>query len=199
MGAARLPSSVRWARRAVFVVMLMLCAGALWAWYAGRLGVLPEEVVMHAAGRGGLLLLLVVLGCGFATRLTGWRGFVAVRRQLGLWAFAVLGGHVALWAWFDQGGDPAIMAAEIAHIAYLQVGVAAFLMLVPLVITSIPRVQRAMRRSSWRRLHLGAHAAAGAGLLHYFLLAPIVAPGFWLALGAWSAFVVARVLGARGA
>jgi len=168
--------SNRWlpfARGGVF----LLCGGyplwLLFTWWQERLGPLPDEVVMQALGAWGLLLLLATLALSAGYRLTGWRLLVGVRRQVGLWAFTYLCGHLLVWAGWAQFWDWGFIWLELRELAHLQLGLFGLLLLLPLAVTSIPMLQRWMGREPWQWLHALVYPAAAAGLLHVWLLSRV--------------------------
>src|SRR5690625_5300367 len=130
------------ASQAIFLFRWTLFAAAsapllwmFWAWHADALGVFPEERLLHQLGRLGLLLLLLTLTARPAFRITGWPGFMAVRRQVGLWSFAYLMLHAVVWLWLHQMWEWDFIRAELVDLRYLQVGAVSLLLLIPLAVT----------------------------------------------------------------
>ncbi|WP_200175376.1 sulfite oxidase heme-binding subunit YedZ [Ectothiorhodospira shaposhnikovii] len=144
------------------------------SWLAGTLGVIPEERLLHELGRWGLYLLLATLALGPAFRLTGWPGFPAVRRAMGLWAFTYLLLHVLVWMMMIQGGSWSFMVAEVQELRHLQTGLLAWVMLVPLVLTSVNRARDWLGRERWQRLHRLAYVSAAGGILHYWMVSRVI-------------------------
>lgn len=99
-------------------------------------------------------------------RATGWP-VVRFRRRLGLAAFAFVCVHFALWAGFDNGLDVATMLDDVAESPYVTVGFAAFLLLVPLAITSTRGWGRRLGRR-WIRLHRLVYVAAALAVIHFW-------------------------------
>ncbi|MCG5512565.1 sulfite oxidase heme-binding subunit YedZ [Ectothiorhodospira shaposhnikovii] len=144
------------------------------AWQTGMLGVVPEERLLHELGRWGLYLLLATLALGPAFRLTGWPGFPAVRRAMGLWAFTYLLLHVLVWVVMIQGGSWSFMVAEVLALRHLQTGLIAWVMLVPLVLTSVNRARERLGRVRWQWLHRLAYVSAAGGILHYWMVSRVI-------------------------
>ncbi len=186
-------SQIRLFRWGLFIGLLAPLAWFYWAWLNGRLGVFPEETLLHALGRLGLILLLATLALGPAFRLTGWRGFMAVRRQLGLWSFTYLLLHFLVWLGLDQGWYWSFIAAELRELRYLQVGLVSLLLLVPLVLTSVPRAQYLLGLRRWQWLHRLAYVSAAGGVLHFWLLARVERLEVWLAAVVLALLVVFRL------
>ncbi len=184
---------IRLFRWCLFAAVLAPLLWLWWGWQTGRLGVFPEEVLLHALGRIGLVLLLATLALGPLFRLTGWRGFMAVRRQLGLWSFTYLLLHFLAWLGLDQGWYWEFIVAELREIRYLQVGLVSLLLLVPLVLTSVPQAQRLLGLRRWQWLHRLAYVSAAGGVVHFWLLARFERPEVWLAAAVLASLVVFRL------
>ncbi|MCE9663903.1 sulfoxide reductase heme-binding subunit YedZ [Halomonas sp. M5N1S17] len=141
-----------------------------WQWFFGDLGAVPGEAVVHFTGMTGLTLLLVTIAVSPAYRVTGWVGFMAARRQIGLWAFFWLVAHMLAWMGLDQYWDWPWIRREMIELPYIRYGVAALLLLVPLAITSFRRVQQAMGYRAWHWLHRLIYVSAALGVTHLWVL-----------------------------
>lgn len=154
-------------------------AWLLWAWWAGRLGVVPDETLLHLTGRFALALLVLTLAMGPIFALTRWQAIAAMRRPLGLWVFGYALAHLWVWAVLDQGGQIAFIAMELASMAHLQLGLAALLLMLPLAVTSTDGAVRRLGMPWWRRLHLLVWPAALIAVVHGWMVArfgnPLVA------------------------
>src|SRR5690625_3452951 len=165
----------------------------LWAWHADALGVFPEERLLHQLGRLGLLLLLLTLTARPAFRITGWPGFMAVRRQVGLWSFAYLMLHAVVWLWLHQMWEWDFIRAELVDLRYLQVGAVSLLLLIPLAVTSVAAAQRLLGPQRWQRLHRLVYFAAAGGVLHFWMLARVDRFEVWLATFALAGLMLFRL------
>lgn len=186
-------TAFRWA---VFVASLAPLVWLLWAWHSSALGVFPEERLVHLLGEFGLLLLLLTLATGPAFRLSSWRGFMAVRRQLGLWSYCYLMLHALVWAGLQMGWDWPLIAIEVRELAYLQLGLVSLVILTPLALTSVPAAPRLLGLRRWRRLHRLAYVAAAAGIVHYWLVVRVDSITVWLATATLLLLVAFRLLDA---
>jgi sulfoxide reductase heme-binding subunit YedZ len=92
---------------------------------------------------------------------------IGLRRMLGLFAFTCVSLHFLNWLVLDQWFDLRAIAADIAKRPYITVGVAAFLMLVPLAVTSTAGWMRRLGRR-WHRLHKLVYPAAVLGCVHFW-------------------------------
>jgi sulfoxide reductase heme-binding subunit YedZ len=143
------------------------------------LGANPIEEITHASGDWTLRLLLATLAVTPARRLLGWPALAPLRRTLGLAAFAWGCTHVATWVALDHFFDWRSIAEDVLERRYVTAGMAGFLCLLPLALTSTRRWQRRLGRR-WVRLHRLAYVAPVCGVVHYVwlvkadLLAPLV-------------------------
>ena len=139
----------------------------LWLYQAWEnvLGPDPGKVLVDRLGLGTLVLLLITLSMTPAQKLTGWAGWVAVRRQLGLWCFAYVVLHLSGYTAFILGFDWSQLGVELRKRPYIIVGALGFLCLLALAVTSNRYSQRRLG-SGWKKLHRLAYVVLGLGLLH---------------------------------
>ncbi len=147
---------------ACLLPLVWLC-GLAWQ---GQLGANPVETLSHRTGDWSLRFLLLTLTITPARRLTGWNRLQQFRRMLGLFAFFYVGLHFAIYLVFDQFFDWPAIVADVVKRPYLTVGFAAFLLLIPLAITSTYRMMKRLGRN-WQRLHRLVYPIAVLGVLHY--------------------------------
>lgn len=155
-------------------IALWLGAAAPGAWllaghFRGWLGVNPIEKLTHVTGMAALVLLLVTLAVTPVRRLTGWNPLIRIRRPLGLFAFFYACLHVAIWMVLDLGLRFEWVWEDVRERPYITVGLAAFVLLVPLAVTSTRGwIQRLGR--TWGRLHRLVYASAALGIVHFYWL-----------------------------
>lgn len=135
-----------------------------------QLGANPVETLSHATGIWALRLLLLSLAMTPLRRLSGRVEFVQVRRLLGLWAYAWVCVHFSIYLVLDLQGSPAQLAEDLVQRRYVTVGFIAWLLLLPLAVTSTRAWQRRLRRR-WKQLHRLAYVAALLGGVHFLWLA----------------------------
>lgn len=153
-----------------FVVFLAACvAPVLWLYQAWifALGPDPGKVLVDRLGLGTLILLLITLAMTPLQKLTGWAGWIVVRRQLGLWCFAYVFMHMSAYAVFVLGLDWSQLGVELVKRPYIIVGSLAFIGLLVLAVTSNRYSQRRLG-SRWKKLHRLIYVILGLGLLHMF-------------------------------
>ena len=142
-----------------------LVAGLFLNW----LGPNPIETLTHITGMTTLVLLLVTLSITPLRRITGWNGAIRLRRLLGLFAFFYALTHFNIWFVFDQVFNWRWMVEDIIERPYITVGFSAFVILIPLALTS---TKGWMRRLGirWTKIHRGIYLAATLGVIHYYWL-----------------------------
>ena len=159
---------------------------ALWLfWLAatGGLGPDPVRALEHWYGEIALWLLTLGLTVTPLRRLTGL-SLLRFRRAIGLLAFAHVCFHVAVWLLLDIQLDAAAAWQDIFERPHITVGMVAFVLLVPLALTSSDRAVRRLGPEAWRRLHWLVYPAALGGAVHYMMLVKTweAAPILWLAV-----------------
>ncbi len=141
-----------------------------------NLGANPVETVLHWSGRSALVLLLVGLSITPLRRLTGWNRIIRVRRLVGLFAFSYAFLHLLLYLVVDQGLAWSFILEDVAKRPFITAGVTAFLLLVPLAITSTKGWIRRLGKR-WQKVHRLVYPAAALGTLHFYW--KVKADTFW--------------------
>ncbi|MGE7958435.1 protein-methionine-sulfoxide reductase heme-binding subunit MsrQ [Pseudomonas sp. NPDC089530] len=152
-------------RLGVFIVVAIWPLFWLYQAWASVLGPDPGKVLVDRLGLGTLTLLLITLSMTPLQKLTGWAGWIAVRRQLGLWCFAYVVLHLSAYAVFILGLDWSQLGVELRKRPYIIVGSLGFLGLLALAVTSNRYSQRRLG-SRWKKLHRLVYFILGLGLLH---------------------------------
>ena len=156
-------------QRALKVGTFVLCSlPFLWIAYSaatGRLGPDPAEALMLSTGVWSLRLLAVTL---LISPLRAWTGQSVVlrqRRMVGLFAFFYGCVHFVSFLQFYIGWDATALGEELAERPYITLGFSAWLLLLPLAMTSTRGMQRRLR-GNWQRLHRLIYPAAVLACLH---------------------------------
>lgn len=145
---------------------------ALWlGWSAldGRLGYDPLQAALRFTGDTALIVLLSSLACRPIELLSGWLTPLKWRRPLGLYAFGYAALHLYLFAVVDFGLRLQPILRELAEKRYLWAGLAAFLILLALAVTSFSWSKLWLRRS-WKHLHRLVYLAGALAMLHFGLV-----------------------------
>lgn len=159
----------RWLKPLVFIVCLLPLIILGWQLYTGQLGANPIDEVADSTGEWSLRFLLITLMATPLKRLFGWAWAIRVRRMLGLYAFFYAGLHLFTYLWLDQFFDWGEIWLDILERPFITVGMLAFVLLLPLAITSNKFMVRRMRRS-WKQLHRLAYVIPALGVLHFWWL-----------------------------
>lgn len=155
-----------WLRLAIFVIG---CLFPVWWLYEAAMGLLgpdPGKIMVDSLGLGALVFLLITLSMTPLQRLTGWSGWIVVRRQLGLWCFAYIVLHLTAYLVFILGLDWGQFGVELRKRPYIIVGALGFLGLLALAVTSNRYSQRRLG-ARWKKLHRLVYVILGLGLLHF--------------------------------
>ncbi|HEY7871553.1 MAG TPA: protein-methionine-sulfoxide reductase heme-binding subunit MsrQ [Rudaea sp.] len=176
----------------VFAACLLPLAHLVWDAVQGTLGTDPVAQMEHRSGDWALRLLLATLAITPLRRLSGWHKAVRFRRMLGLFAFFYVSVHLTIYLVIDLGGFWSQLLGEIVKRPYITVGFAAWLLLIPLALTSTQGMMRRLGRN-WQRLHRLVYPIALLGVLHYFWLvkADHREPALYLAV--WGVLMLARL------
>lgn len=142
---------------------------ALGAW-RGWLGANPIETITRSTGVWTLRGLVITLAVTPLRRATGWNDLIRFRRMLGLFAFFYGTLHLLTYLWLDQFFDWGAIAKDVAKRPFITAGFSAYLLLVPLAVTSTAGMIRRMGGRAWRRLHRLSYVAAALGVVHYWWL-----------------------------
>jgi sulfoxide reductase heme-binding subunit YedZ len=160
---------MKWAKVAVFALCLEPVLELLWRYWHHELGPNPIEFITHATGDWTLRFLLITLTVTPVRRLTGWLQLIRFRRMFGLFAFFYACLHFTTYIWLDKFFDTQDMLKDIVKRPFITVGFTAFVLLIPLALTSTKGWIRRLGRR-WQLLHRLVYFAALAGVIHYYWL-----------------------------
>jgi sulfoxide reductase heme-binding subunit YedZ len=167
--AARARSTIPWLRPALHLLAL---APFLWLahdlWF-DALGADPVAEITHRTGDWALRLLLVTLAITPLRRMSGWTVLAGFRRLFGLHAFFYASLHLATYLVLDLGGYWPQILEDIVKRPYITVGFAAWLLLLPLALTSTRGMMRRLGRR-WAALHRSVYLIGILAVLHFLWL-----------------------------
>jgi sulfoxide reductase heme-binding subunit YedZ len=162
--------SNKWTKPPVFLLCLVplgiLVARALTA----NLGANPVEFIQHATGDWTLRFLVITLCITPLRKLLKLPDLIRFRRMLGLFAFFYACLHFLTYLGPDQSFDLAAIWKDIAKRPFITVGFAAFVLLIPLAITSTAGWIRRLGGRRWQMLHRAIYISAICGVIHYYWL-----------------------------
>jgi len=136
--------------------------------FLGRLGANPLQAMQQRSGRLAITLLVMSLACTPLSLLLGWRELLKRSRTLGLYAFGIAFAHILIFVDLDNGLAWSFFAQTVAQKPYILFGMAAFLMLIPLAVTSFD-IWKVRLGKNWKRLHQLVYLTAPVAVLHYAL------------------------------
>lgn len=167
-------TQIQWIRWVAKPVLFVLCSVPLvwlvWDGVTNNLGANPVETVRRYTGDWTLRFLLIALTVTPLRRLTGWHVVVRLRRMLGLFAFFYACLHFVSYIWLDQFFMWDAIIEDILDRPYITVGVASFLLLIPLAVTSTNGMVRRLGGRRWQRLHQLVYLIAVLGVIHFLWL-----------------------------
>lgn len=135
---------------------------------ADRLGANPIEFITRNTGDWTLYFLCLTLTVTPLRRLTGWNWLIKLRRMLGLFAFFYVALHFTTFLWFDHFFDIDEMVRDVIKRPFITVGFSAFLLLIPLAVTSTNGMVRRLGGKRWQWLHRLIYVIAPLGILHFW-------------------------------
>jgi len=164
------PETVPWIKAAVFVACLIPLGHLVWQGFRNRLGVNPVEYITHSTGWWVLAFILITLCVTPLRRLTGLPWLVRLRRMLGLFAFFYASLHFTTYIWLDQFFDWKDIVKDIGKRPFIMLGFAAFVLLIPLAITSTNAMVKRLGAKRWQWLHRLIYVLAALGVTHFWWL-----------------------------
>jgi sulfoxide reductase heme-binding subunit YedZ len=168
-------------KRGIFIAALIPAAMLVYYAVQGDLTANPIEFITHFTGDWAIRFLVITLAVTPIRRLTGWNQIIQLRRMLGLFAFFYATLHFLTWFVLDWFFDFRQMAEDIGKRPFITLGMATFVMLLALAVTS---TQGSVRRlgKRWTQLHRLIYVAACTALLHFWLARKTVVPQFQVVL-----------------
>ena len=158
------------AKPIIFVASLVPLALLVWDGVTNNLGANPVETIRLFTGDWTLRFLLITLAVTPLRRITGWNAMLRLRRMLGLFAFFYACLHFVSYIWLDQFFAFDAIIEDILDRPYITVGVASFLLLIPLAVTSTNGMVRRLGAKRWQRLHRLVYVIGIGGVIHFLWL-----------------------------
>lgn len=153
----------------IFLAALLPLAQLVWLALRSELGANPIEVITHQTGLWTLILLLVTLSITPLRKLTGIFWLIQYRRMIGLFAFFYGVLHFLIYAILDQSLDLDSVAKDVYKRPFITVGFLAFVLMIPLALTSTKGWIRRLGRR-WQLIHRLIYVSAIAGVIHFLWL-----------------------------
>lgn len=163
------PRSYNWLRVLTHLAALFPLVALLWDGTHNQLTANPIQEITARTGKVSLVLLVLSLACSPFNTLFDVRQVLSLRRPLGLYAFMYASLHLLTFVVLDYGLDFGLIQEATVEKRYVLAGLAAFLALTPLALTSTKGWVRRLGKR-WKRLHRLAYVAAALAVLHFFWL-----------------------------
>jgi sulfoxide reductase heme-binding subunit YedZ len=160
----------KWAKPPVFLLCLVPLGILVGCALTRNLGANPVEFIQHATGDWTLRFLVFTLSITPLRKLLKLPDLVRFRRMLGLFAFFYACLHFLTYLGPDQSFDLSAIWKDVAKRPFITVGFAAFLLLIPLAITSTAGWIRRLGGRRWQMLHRAIYISAICGVIHYYWL-----------------------------
>ena len=171
---------IRYLKVVLFVACLAPLGLLLWKFFGPTptdmttwgigLGANPIEKITHATGDWTLRFLLITLAITPLRKVLGVPSLIKFRRMLGLIAFFYGCLHFLTYIWLDKFFNVHDMLADVAKRKFITIGFTAFVLLIPLAVTSTAGWIRRLGGRRWQALHRLIYFSAIAGVIHYIWL-----------------------------
>ncbi len=138
--------------------------------FTNQLGANPIELITRSTGTWTLVGLAVTLSITPLRRLLNWPWLVRLRRTAGLLAFFYVCLHFTTYIWFDRFFDVQDIIKDVIKRPFITVGFAAFLLFIPLAVTSNNAIIKKLGAKLWQRIHYLVYVIAILGVVHYWWL-----------------------------
>ena len=160
----------KWTKVVVFLVSAIPFVRLSWGLLRNDLGINPVETLQHTTGDWTLRFLIFTLAITPLRKIFKLPELIRFRRMLGLFAFFYVVLHFVTYLGPDQSFNFSGMWDDVAKRKFVTVGFAAFVLLIPLAITSTTGWIRRLGGKRWQALHRSIYACAILGVIHYYWL-----------------------------
>ena len=162
-------SRLRITKVVIFLAALVPLGRLAWKAFHGELGANPVEVITHSTGDWTLILILTTLSITPLRKLTKQYRLIGVRRMIGLFAFFYGCLHFTTYIWLDKSFDVHEMIKDVYKRPFITAGFTAFVLMIPLALTSTKGWIRRLGKN-WQRLHRLIYVTGIAAVIHYIWL-----------------------------
>jgi sulfoxide reductase heme-binding subunit YedZ len=160
-------------KRVIFAAALIPAAALIVGAFRGTLTANPIDYITDRTGDWALRFLIITLCVTPIRRITGWNPIIRLRRMLGLFSFFYATLHFLTWVVLDWFFDFRSMADDIVMRPFITLGMATFLMLLSLAVTSTTASIRRLGKK-WTQLHRLIYVAAITAMTHFWLVGKVL-------------------------
>jgi len=161
------PRQLSWLKAAVFSLALLPFGRMVYLTVTQQL-VEPLEFITRGTGDWTLYFLCITLGVTPLRKLSKWNWLIKLRRMVGLYAFFYAFLHFLAFFWFDHFFDVQEVWKDVLKRPFITVGFIAFVLLIPLAVTSTNAMVRRLGGKQWQWLHRLVYVIAPIGILHFW-------------------------------
>ena len=161
------PKQVGIVKKALFIGLAIPSIYALVRVLSGDV-VEPADYLTHLTGELALRLLIVTLFITPLIRISNWYWLIKLRRMLGLYAFYYALLHFLVYLLLDLQLDLSIVWEDITKRTYITIGFSAFLLLIPLAVTSNDILLKKMGARRWQRIHRAIYLIVPLTIVHFW-------------------------------
>ena len=141
--------------------------------YFNKLGPEPVKEITHFTGEWTLIFICLTLSMTPLKRLTNLNIWISFRRMLGLFVFFYASLHLLTYIGIDYRFNLQPILDDVLKKKYIFIGFAAWVLLLPLVITSSQMMMKLLK-NNWKKLHRLIYVIAIFGALHYIWLSKTI-------------------------
>jgi sulfoxide reductase heme-binding subunit YedZ len=160
----------RWTKAGMFLLCLLPLGRLAWRYQTGNLTANPIEYITHFTGDWAIRLVVATLAVTPLRKLLQLPDLIRFRRMLGLFAFFYASLHFATWFGLDKDFDMHEILADFTKRRFIIAGLAAFLSMAPLAVTSTKGWIRRLGGRRWQWLHRLVYLTGIAAVVHYYWL-----------------------------
>lgn len=144
----------------------------IWDFYHQNLTINPIQEATLRTGKIALILLILSLACSPANAIFGFRQALKIRRPLGLYTFFYVSIHLLIFIGVDYGFKWIFIWGAIVEKRYALAGLSAYLILLPMAITSTKWWKKKLGKN-WKRLHNYVYLVGTLVIVHYIWLVKV--------------------------
>ena len=160
---------LKYFRSSVFLLSTIPFIVITYKIFLNKLGPEPIKEITHHTGEWTLLFLIFTLAMSPLKQITNMNIWISVRRMLGLFAFFYASLHMLTYVGLDYRFDMNEISKDILTKRFIFVGFAAWLLLVPLALTSSKKMMSVLKQY-WKKLHRLIYLIALLGVTHFIWL-----------------------------
>ncbi|MDB2470834.1 sulfoxide reductase heme-binding subunit YedZ [Candidatus Pelagibacter bacterium] len=163
----------RYIKMPIFFLSLLPILFIFYQIIFNQLGPEPVKEITHVTGNWTLRFIIITLAMTPLQKFTKFNFWISYRRMFGLFVFFYASAHMMTYVGIDYRFDWSSISDDIVKKKFIFVGFLAWLLLVPLALTSSKRMIRLLR-DKWKKLHKLIYIISLLGIIHYLWLVKVV-------------------------